>query len=109
MLRYTLFMDENKILEDYAAGISIKDIAAKYDLNYYKVYRLIKSYRENIIEHDYEQMIELIKEGYSVGKVSEHLNIPCGTISSVFERTMGISIREYRRKHPNRWRGKSIS
>lgn len=101
-------MDENSILEDYAAGESIKDIAAKYDLNYYKVYRLIKSYRENIIEHDYEQMVELIKEGYSVGKVSDYLSIPYGTISSVFERITGTSIREYRRKHPNRWRGRDI-
>lgn len=98
---------DQQIKADYAAGMSIKDIAAKYGLNYYKVYRLIKK-QATAKQHDYQQMIDLIEQGYSINKVAEHLSIPYGTVSSVFERMMGISIREYRRKYPNRWRGRDI-
>lgn len=96
-----------EIIYQYDVGHSIKDIASASSLSYHSVYRIVtgKTFKHlhdsktrSIRNTKADEVVELVKSGYSVSAVAKQMNLSATAVSKIFQRFEGESISDFRKR-----------
>lgn len=96
-----------QIIERYRNGQSVNDIAKEFSVGYHVAYRIVtgKTFRhlhggdtKKIRSTDEDEIVELVRQGFSSTAVANKMGISSAAVGKVFKRNTGESISEYRKK-----------
>lgn len=100
------------ILCKHEDGMTITELALEYGVSYHSIYRMVtgESYKHispgiGVTKpkiHPYE-VVSLIERNYSTTAVAAELGVSNTTVSKIYKKATGRTVREFRRQHAVRY------
>ena len=100
------------ILQRHEDGATITQLALEYGVGYHSIYRIVmgESYKHlqpgsgvSKTKANYHDVVALIEDNYSVTATAKALGVSDTTVSKIYKKMRGQTVRDFRRKNAVRY------
>ncbi len=100
------------ILQRHEDGATITQLALEYEVGYHSIYRIVmgESYKHlqpgsgvSKTKANYHDVVALIEDNYSVTATAKALGVSDTTVSKIYKKMRGQTVRDFRRKNAVRY------
>lgn len=101
-----------RILQRHEDGVTITQLALEYEVGYHSIYRIVmgESYKHlqpgsgvSKTKVNYNDVVALIEDNYSVTATAKALGVSDTSVSKIYKKMRGQTIRDFRQKSAVRY------